>query len=190
MSYTLEEFGRDCVAAVQEQPGAAGRETVRRKLEDLLKDEDFLAAYCGDDAEPGVRPIWVDEETGLRVLQHIYADGKTSPPHDHGESWAVYGQAVEWTDMTVWERTDDGSREGHAEIEPANKFRLEPGMAGVFHPGEIHQIHFPDGARFIRVTGTDLGAIPTSRYDPETNRVETSAGRMPSGAHEAKAAAR
>lgn len=183
MGYSLEEFGRDIVAAVQEKPGEDGREAVRRKLEDLLKDPDFLAAYCGDDAEVGVRPIWVDEDTGLRVLQHIYAEGKTSHPHDHGESWAVYGQAVEWTDMTVWERKDDGSRDGYAEIEPSDKFRLEPGMAGVFHPGDIHQIHFPDGARFIRVTGTDLGSIATSRYDADANTVETSAGRMPSGTH-------
>ena len=117
------------------------------------------------------------------MLQHIYAEGKTSHPHDHGESWAVYGQAVEWTDMTVWERKDDGSRDGYAEIEPSDKFRLEPGMAGVFHPGDIHQIHFPDGARFIRVTGTDLGSIATSRYDADANTVETSAGRMPSGTH-------
>lgn len=183
MSYTLEEFGADIVAAMTENPGDAGRETVRQKLEALLKEPDFLAAYCGDEAEVGVRPIWVDDATGIRVLQHIYADGKTSHPHDHGESWAVYGQAVEWTDMTVWERKDDGGREGYAEIEPVGRFRLEPGMAGVFHPGDIHQIQFPDGARFIRVTGTDLGSIATSRYDPEANTVETSAGRMPSGTH-------
>ena len=137
-----------------------------------------------------MRPIWVDPDTGLRVMQHIYVDGKTSPPHDHGDSWAVYGQAVEWTDMTVWKRLDDGSRDGYAELEAADKYRLEPGMAGIFHPGEIHQIHFPDGARFIRVTGADLGSITTSRFNPETNSVETSAGKPPSGSHAVTAGAR
>lgn len=190
VTYTLEEFGADCVAAVADLPGDQARETVCQKLEALLQDEAFLAAYCGDDAEAGVRPIWDDAATGLRVMQHIYVDGKTSPPHDHGDSWAVYGQAIEWTDMTVWKRLDDGSREGHAELERENTYRLDPGMAGIFHPGEIHQIHFPDGARFIRVTGADLGSIDTSRFDPETNTVETSAGKPPSGSHAVTADAR
>lgn len=182
MSYTLDAFGRDCVAAVEEKQGNDAREEVRQKLEELLRQPDFLVQYCGPEAEAGVRVIWQDPDTGLRVMQHVYDDGKTSPPHDHGESWAVYGQAVEWTDMTVWKRTDDGTREGHAELEPEKTYRLDPGMAGIFHPGEIHQIHFPDNARFIRVTGTDLGAIPTKRFDPDANTyVET--GGAPSGLH-------
>ena len=44
-------------------------------------------------------------------------------------------------------------------------FRLEPEMAGMFDIGDIHSIHFPNGARFIRVTGTDLDTIPTNRFD-------------------------
>ena len=190
MSDMLEAFGQECVDAIATMPGDDARDLIRQKLEALLRDPAFLARWCSDDAEAGVRVIWEDPETGLRVMQHIYVDGKTSPPHDHGDSWAVYGQAVEWTDMTVWKRLDDGSREGYAELEAENTYRLDPGMAGIFHPGEIHQIHFPDGARFIRVTGADLGSIDTSRFDPETNSVETSAGKPPSGSHAVTAGAR
>ena len=63
------------------------------------------------------------------------------------------------TDMVVWNRTDDGSAAGKAELEPVASFRLEPGEAGIFEPGEIHSLSFPAGARFIRVTGTDLKTI-------------------------------
>jgi hypothetical protein len=27
-------------------------------------------------------------------------------PHDHGNSWAIYGQALGWTEMTEWEREE------------------------------------------------------------------------------------
>ena len=171
MGYTLEQFTDDARAALKGQPGAPGREQLRRLLERLLQDPDFVALYCGAQAEPGIRSVYRDAETGFNVLVHVYATGKTSVPHDHGKSWAVYGQAAGWTDMSLWKRTDDGSTEGHAELAPQETFRLEPGMAGVFEPGVIHAIHFLDGARFVRVTGTDLDTIATSRFDLAANKV-------------------
>jgi predicted metal-dependent enzyme (double-stranded beta helix superfamily) len=171
MTYTLEAFCEDARAALKRNAGADGREEIRRMLEKLLKDEAFLAKECGPDAAPGIRTVYRDKETGFNVLVHIYAKGKTSPPHDHGKSWAVYGQAVGWTDMTLWRRKDDGTKEGHAELVEERKFRLNPGMAGRFDPGVIHSIHFEDGAKFVRVTGTDLDTIPTSRYDLAAQKV-------------------
>jgi hypothetical protein len=41
----------------------------------------------------------------------------------------------------------------------------------VFHPGQIHSIKFPSGARFVRVTGTDLNTVAQARYDLKNNRV-------------------
>ena len=40
-------------------------------------------------------------------------------------------------------------------------------MAAKVEVGDIHSIEFPDGAKFMRVTGTDLDVIPTLRFDPE-----------------------
>ena len=171
MGYTLDQFTADCRDALKADPGPGGHDRVRANLEKLLSDPDFVAAECGPDAEPGIRTIYRDKETGFNVLVHVYEAGKKGPPHDHGKSWAVYGQAAEWTDMTLWERRDDGAKEGFADVEEKETFRLEPGMAGKFEVGQIHSIHFPDGARFVRVTGTDLDAIPTNRFDPEKKAV-------------------
>jgi predicted metal-dependent enzyme (double-stranded beta helix superfamily) len=181
MAYSFEQFCGDCRSALKADTGPGGHEEVRRNLEKLLADEAFVAAHCGPDAEAGIRTIYKDEETGFNVLVHVYEAGKTSPPHDHGASWAVYGQAAEYTDMTAWRRldegTDDGAAESRAELEKTGTQRLVPGMAGKFEVGNIHSIHFPDGARFVRVTGTDLDAIPTRRYDPDAKSVKFG-GRM------------
>ena len=171
MSYSFDQFCADCREALKADPGAGGHETVRRNLEKLLADRDFVAAECGPGAKPGIRTIYRDKETGFNVLVHVYEAGKKGPPHDHGRSWAVYGQAAEWTDMTLWIRKDDGSQDGFADLEEGKTFRLNPGDAGTFEVGQIHSIHFPDGARFVRVTGTDLDAIPTSRFDLEKQAV-------------------
>ena len=106
------------------------------------------------------------------LLAHIYPKGRTSPPHDHGASWAVYGQAVGWTDMTEYDRLDDGAKPGHADIKVARTYRLQPGQAGVFGPRKIHQINFSDGARFIRCTGTDLSSIDTFHFDMDAHTIK------------------
>ena len=171
MTYSFDQFCADARDALKADNGPDGHDTVRAKLEKLLADPDFIAAECGPDAEPGIRTIHRDKDTGFNVLIHIYEGGKKGPPHDHGRSWAIYGQAAEWTDMTLWKRKDDGSKEGFADLEEGKTFRLNPGDAGKFEVGEIHSIHFPDGAKFVRVTGTDLDAIPTNRFDLEKQAV-------------------
>ena len=177
MAYTLEEFCTDCRAALKADPGEGGHEAIRLKLEKLLTDEAFVAANCGPDAAADIRTVYRDEETDFNVLVHVYDTGKTGPPHDHGTSWGIYGQAIAYTDMTLWNRTDGGSGDGHAELEPTQTFRLEPGKAARVEVGDIHSIKFPDGARFVRVTGTDLDAIPTLRFDPE-NQTATVGSRL------------
>jgi len=175
MSYSLEEFVSDCREALErEGQGERARETVRVHLERLLRDPAFITAHCGPEAAPGISALYRDPDHGFVVLCHVYDSGKTSAPHDHGDSWAVYGQAGEHTEMTLWRRTDDGRREGHAEVEPERTFRLDPGMAAAFGPGAIHSIHFPGPSRFMRVTGADLTTIATRSFDPEARTVKTS----------------
>jgi predicted metal-dependent enzyme (double-stranded beta helix superfamily) len=177
MAYTLDEFCTDCRVALKADPGEGGHEAIRQSLEKLLKDEEFVAANCGPDAAAGIRTVYRDPETDFNVLVHVYDKGKTGPPHDHGTSWGVYGQAVAYTDMTIWDRTDGGTGEGRAEIVPTQEIRLDPGMAAKVEIGDIHSIRFPDGARFVRVTGTDLDVIPTLRFDPE-NKTATTGSRL------------
>lgn len=170
MAYDLDNFCDDCRDALTGGDTAEARETIRQNLEKLLHNEDFVAANCGPDAENGVHLLYEDPDKGFQVLAHINEKGRKSPPHDHGDSWAVYGQAKGHTDMKVFERLDDGSKDGVAEIREKQAYRLEPGMAGMFGPRDIHAINFIDGSRFVRVTGTNLGTISTRRYEMDDKK--------------------
>ena len=175
MAYTLEAFSADCHRILQADPGAAGRDQVRQKLEKLLMEDDFVAKYCGPEATGGANVLYEDPELGFQILSHIMDKGYAGGVHDHGASWAIYGQAVKHTDMTEWKRTDDGTQDGKAQLEKDRTYRLERGQAGIFADHAIHSIAYPAGARFIRVTGVDLQSIPRGRYDVEagTMVVET-----------------
>jgi hypothetical protein len=74
--------------------------------------------------------------------------------------------------MTEWEREDDGRDPQHAKLKPVNKYRLMPGQAGIYQDGKIHSIDYPDDARFVRVTGTNLDRIQRVRFDLNTGEVK------------------
>jgi hypothetical protein len=71
MAYTLDEFAADCRRILKVDPGPAGRETVRKRLQDLLMNEDFVAAHCGPDASVGTNLLYEDPELGFQILAHI-----------------------------------------------------------------------------------------------------------------------
>jgi len=169
MAYELNEFIADCRAILQRDPGPKGREDVRQHLERLLANKDFVAATCGDDVPTGLKLLYEDKDLGFQVLAHVNDKARKSPPHDHGASWAIYGQAAKYTEMIEWERV--GGDDKHAELKETKRYRLNPGEAGIYQNGAIHSIDYPDRARFIRVTGTNLDKIERVRFDLKTGEV-------------------
>jgi hypothetical protein len=171
MAYQLDQFIADCRTILARDPGPKGREEVRTRLEQLLQNPAFVRQHC-EEAPRGLHVLYEDSELGFQVLAHINDKARVSPPHDHGESWAIYGQATHYTDMTEWEREDDGGDPDHAKLKPVKKYRLTPGHAGIYQDGKIHSIDYPDDSRFVRVTGTNLDQIHRVRFDLKTGEVK------------------
>ena len=171
MTYDLGRFIADCRRILEHNPGKSGREQVRINLESLLQNKDFVREYCSDDNPRGLKVLYEDPDLGFQVLAHLNDKARVSPPHDHGASWAIYGQATKYTDMIEWEREDGGGDPKHAALKPARKYRLNPGDAGIYQDGTIHSIDYPDRAVFVRVTGTNLDKINRIRIDLKTGEV-------------------
>ena len=171
MGYSLAEFCHDVRAILREGDDRDAREQVRRKLEVLLDDEDFRATYVGPDNDAGMEQIHQDPELHFCVLAYNMTEPRTSPPHDHGASWAVYGQATGHTDMTIWATTGEAGR-----VEPVRTFRLTAGQAGLFDVREIHSIDYPEGAKFVRVTGVDMTGKERRVFDAATGEVREERG--------------
>jgi hypothetical protein len=171
MPYDLDAFCHDCRDALKADTGPGGREAVRRNLERLLAERAFVEEHVLS-MEPGRHTLYEDPELGFVVLSHVNTKASKSPPHDHGASWAIYGQATQYTDMVEWEREDDGADSEAAKLKPVKKYRLLPGHAGIYQDGKIHSIDYPDGARFVRVTGTDLDRVPRLKFNLKTHEAE------------------
>ena len=87
MGHTLEQFAADCHRLLKAEPGPAGRQKVCELLREVLQDEEFVATHLGDDV-PERKVIYEDRELGFCILAHVNQGAKTSPPHDHGSTWA------------------------------------------------------------------------------------------------------
>ena len=173
MTYTLDTFVKDAQAALKTYEGPAGREQVRVLLEKLLANPSFVDEAVGPAAPIGTRKLHEDKDLGFVVLAHCNPKPHKSPPHDHGASWAVYGQAVKYTDMSEYKRVDGGTDAGDAKLEKVKTYRLEPGHAGVYDVGAIHAIDYPDGSRFVRVTGRDLDYVRRLKFDMAAGKAIT-----------------
>ena len=173
MTYTLDTFTKDAKAALAADNSPSGREQVRVLLEKLLANPSFVDEAVGPKAPIGTRKLYEDKDQGFVVLAHCNPKPHKSPPHDHGSSWAVYGQAVKHTDMSEFRRVDGGAGAGEAKLEQVKAYRLEPGHAGVYDVGAIHAIDYPEGSRFVRVTGRDLDYVQRLKFDTGAGKAIT-----------------
>jgi hypothetical protein len=172
MSQILATFIADCRDAIRLNEGDKAREIMKEKLAELTTNSEFVSEFCGPDAEVGDHILHKDPELGFMVLNHVKDYSRTQPPHDHGDSWAMYSQTVGYTDIWEYQRHDDGSLEGHADVSLVKHFELRPGMVGVYGPRQIHSIHYEPGVRFIRMVGNDFTLVSQRVYDIDNNTVK------------------
>ncbi len=113
------------------------------------------------------RYLYYDGEMSI-TFDHL-PRGKDIPPHDHGvwEAMAIYSGRLR---HTVYDRKDDGTTEGYAELEVIDDRTLERNdMAIVAPPAEIHGFTaLTDDTWSVTVVG---GRYKDDRayYKPETN---------------------
>jgi hypothetical protein len=164
MSYTLEQFATRCHDMLKAHPGRAGREQVCSLLQEVLQDAQFVATYLGDDV-PERKMLYEDPELGFCILAHAYTGAKESPPHDHGPSWAIYGQGYGETEMTDWELVTPATEHTPGTVRRARTYTLKPGMAYVYHEGQLHSPRREDATRLMRIEGTNMEKVRRLRYE-------------------------
>ena len=163
MQHTLDAFSAACHDILTTDPGPAGRRKVCSLLEEILKDDRFVATYLTD-TTPERQILYEDPQLGFCILAHVYHGAKSSPPHDHGPSWAIYGQARGETDMTDWERVSPASDGVPGTARRGASYTLKPGMAHLYDEGDLHSPSRAGPTRLIRIEGVDLSKVRRFSY--------------------------
>lgn len=166
MAYTLDEFAADCRVALTEFPGPPGRDRVRGLLERALGDDAFVTAHLGPEADEARNILYEDPDLGFCIVAHIYKGPRSSQPHDHGPSWAIYGQAKGVTEMTDWRLVEAPRGDRPGKVEAVRTYTLEPGQAKVYNVGDLHSPMRESETRLIRIEGQNLTKIDRDKFEP------------------------
>ncbi len=164
MSQSLEALSAACHDALAANPGVKGRNMVRALIQEALKDDEFVATHLGDSV-PERKVLYEDPELGFCILGHVNQGARESKPHDHGPSWAIYGQARGETIMSDWEMVEPASEAKPGRVRLVREYSLTPGMAHVYNEGDLHSPRRNGPTRLIRVEGRNLEKIRRLAYE-------------------------
>ena len=163
MGHTLEGFAAACHRILTEHPTRAGRQQVCALLQEVLEDETFIAAHLGDDG-PERKILYEDPHLGFCILAHVYQGARESAPHDHGPSWAIYGQARGETIMNDWALVHPAGPDTPGKVRHVRSYTLKPGMAYVYNEGDLHSPRREGPTRLIRIEGTNMDRVRRRPY--------------------------
>jgi len=165
MAYTLDQFAADCRAALLKNPGPGGRELVRQYTERACADSEFVSKHLGPDLQAERTILYQDPDLHFCILAHSYKGARSSAPHDHGPSWAIYGQAVGVTEMTDWRLVEKPADGRPGKVERARTYRLTPGIAHLYGEGDLHSPRRDADTRLIRIEGMDLTKVTRDKFE-------------------------
>jgi len=160
----LELFARECRDLLKADPGPSGRRKVCELLEQALRDREFLEANL-DQRTSERQILYEDPELGFCILAHSYAAAKDSPPHDHGPSWAIYGQAKGETSMTDYERIAEPIDGQPGKAKAVRTYKLAPGEAHLYNERDLHSPKREGPTQLIRIEGTNMDRVKRARFD-------------------------
>ena len=164
MAETLEQLARDVRKTLSAESGTDGLNRVCQRLSQALLDNDFLAGLLPARA-PGAIPrevLYEDPELGFCICGHVYDSPALGSPHDHGSSWAIYGQAAGITEMTEWTIVEKGDGDAPSLVVPAETYKMEPGDARLYDVGVVHSPKREHPVKLIRIEGANLDHVERS----------------------------
>jgi hypothetical protein len=167
MSYTLPDFAADCRAALASDAGHAGRERVRQLVVRALKDAAFVAEHIPPEADAERRILFEDPELGFCICAHAYRGAKRGKPHDHGPTWAIYGQVAGETEMTDWKVVSPPQNGKPGKVRLGRSYRLTPGDAHLYDVGAVHAPLRDGPTRLIRIEGRNTERLTRTPLEAE-----------------------
>lgn len=161
---TLDHLAHDIKDILKADPGPTGKRKICERLSKTLLDGEFVAEHLPSRA-PDANPrevLYEDPELGFCICGHVYDKPAKGSPHDHGSSWAIYGQADGQTEMTEWKIVEKGAGEKPTLVEPEKVYTMAPGDATFYDVGVVHSPNRDKPVKLIRIEGANLDHVKRS----------------------------
>jgi predicted metal-dependent enzyme (double-stranded beta helix superfamily) len=121
--------------------------------------------------------LYVDEDYGFAINAVVRVPGRRGSVHDHAHAWVLYGVLHGSESLERYERLDDRSREGYAEVRLTSVSAGVPGKVDLVAPFDIHAEQGGSGRSVaIILRSAKLGDITQNQYDLETGAIRPGPG--------------
>lgn len=171
-AYSVGDLVRDLrgiVAATSDE-----REIVKRVMPlarrigggpDLRRKEFY---DCDPEQGFAINILHEEPDHSLLVEAIVWLPGRGVKPHNH-RTWGVVVGLDGLETNVNWQRRDDGSRPGYADLVARHEIAVGPGDVVAFLPDDIHSVR-NDGATptlSLHIYGKSLAHIDRSEFDPD-----------------------
>jgi predicted metal-dependent enzyme (double-stranded beta helix superfamily) len=151
-------------------------ERAKPLLEQLVKDEGLKAHSARWPSTEGFKNLllYVDPQHHFAINAVVRSPGRVGGVHDHADAWVLYGVLDGAESLERYERIDDGSRPGYAELQLASVTTGTQGRVDLVPP---HAIHAEQGgpsrsvAIILRSQRLGEGTVLQRAYDPKAKTV-------------------
>jgi len=151
-------------------------EKAKPLLERLVKDRALKAHSARWPSTEGYRNLllYVDPQHHFVINAVVRMPGRVGGVHDHADAWVLYGVLDGSESLERYERIDDGSRAGYAELRLASITTGTQGRVDLVAP---HAIHAEQGGRtrsvaiIVRSQRLGEGTVLQRTYDPKARTV-------------------
>jgi predicted metal-dependent enzyme (double-stranded beta helix superfamily) len=173
----FEKFVAQLRAIWEAESDNQGRmEKAKPLLEQLVRDPGLKAHSARWPSTEGYKNLllYVDPQHHFVVNAVVRMPGRVGGVHDHADAWVLYGVLDGAESLERYERIDDGSRAGYAEVRLASVTTGTQGKVDLVAP---HAIHAEQGgltrsvAIIVRSQRLGEGTILQRTYDPKAKTV-------------------
>src|SRR5579863_1557253 len=160
----------------QEADDQRRMEKAKPLLKALVMD-DTLKAHSADWPSTEGRKnllLYVDPDFAFVVNGVVRMPGRTGSVHDHADAWVLYGVLDGTESLERFERVDDGSKPGYAEIKLSSVTTGSQGKVDLVAPRAIHAEQggpTRSVALIVRSQKLGEGTVLQHRYDRDTGIV-------------------
>jgi 3-mercaptopropionate dioxygenase len=151
-------------------------EKAKPLLERLVKDPGLKAHSARWPSTEGYKNLllYVDPQHNFVINAVVRMPGRVGGVHDHADAWVLYGVLEGAESLERYERVDDGSRAGYAEVRITSVTTGTQGKVDLVAP---HAIHAEQGgptrsvAIIVRSQRLGEGTVLQRTYDPKARTV-------------------
>jgi predicted metal-dependent enzyme (double-stranded beta helix superfamily) len=145
-------------------------------LERLVMDNTLKAHSANWPSTEGRKNLlfYVDPDYHFVINGVVRVPGRTGSIHDHADAWVLYGVLDGTESLERFDRVDDGSRPGYAQVKLSSVTTGSQGKVDLVPPRAIHAEQggpTRSVAVIVRSQRLGEGTVLQHRYDRDTNAV-------------------